>query len=51
MKHILKCISCGSYGLSDVCDCGSKRIECNPPKISLEDRYGKYRREAKKLLK
>ena len=49
MKHILKCISCGSYGLSESCNCGSKRLEPKPAKYSPEDKYARYRREAKKL--
>lgn len=48
MKHILKCAKCGSYGLSDECDCGGKRLECKPPKYTPEDKYGHYRRAAKK---
>ena len=50
MKHILKCPKCDSYGLVEDCDCGHKRIEPKPPKYSPEDKYGKYRREAKKLI-
>jgi H/ACA ribonucleoprotein complex subunit 3 len=50
MKHILKCPKCGNYGLKEVCDCNHTRIEPKPPKYSPEDKYGKYRREAKKLI-
>jgi H/ACA ribonucleoprotein complex subunit 3 len=49
MKHILKCAKCGSYGLNEMCDCGNTRIEPRPPKFSPQDKYGAYRREAKKL--
>ncbi|MEM4638126.1 MAG: nucleolar RNA-binding Nop10p family protein [Candidatus Woesearchaeota archaeon] len=49
MKRILKCTECGSYGLSINCSCGGMRIECNPPKVTLEDKYGHYRRKAKEL--
>lgn len=49
MRHILKCLNCGSYGLAESCDCGSKRIHPNPPKYTPNDKYGKYRREAKML--
>jgi len=47
MKHILKCPSCGSYGLHETCNCGGKRIEPKPPKYNPEDKYGAYRRKAK----
>lgn len=50
MKHILKCPKCHSYGLVDDCTCGTKRLEPKPAKYSPEDKYGKYRREAKKIL-
>ncbi|MGV8150657.1 MAG: nucleolar RNA-binding Nop10p family protein [Candidatus Woesearchaeota archaeon] len=47
MKHILRCPECESYGLKEECDCGGKRIECRPPKLNSEDKYGHYRRMAK----
>ncbi|MGV8141157.1 MAG: nucleolar RNA-binding Nop10p family protein [Candidatus Woesearchaeota archaeon] len=50
MKHILKCPNCGSYGLKELCSCGHARLEPKPPKYSPEDKYGHYRREAKKFL-
>ena len=50
MKHILKCPNCHSYGITEECTCGHKRIEPKPPKYSPEDKYGRYRREAKKLV-
>jgi len=50
MRHILKCVKCGSYGLRDECECGDKRVECRPPKYSPADKYGRYRREAKKQI-
>ena len=50
MKHILKCTECGSYGLTELCECGSKRIQPNPPKYPTNDKYGEYRRQAKKLV-
>jgi rRNA maturation protein Nop10 len=51
MKHILKCPGCGSYGLDESCDCGTKRIQPNPPKYNPTDKYGEYRRQAKKMIK
>lgn len=50
MVHILRCESCGSYGLEDVCSCGSKRIKVAPAKFSPEDKYAEYRRKAKEGL-
>jgi H/ACA ribonucleoprotein complex subunit 3 len=50
VAHILKCESCGSYGLEDVCSCGSKRQIIIPAKYSPEDKYGDYRRKAKEEM-
>jgi H/ACA ribonucleoprotein complex subunit 3 len=50
MAHILKCPSCSSYALSPTCGCGATRIPPKPAKYSPEDRYGSYRRQAKKAL-
>lgn len=49
-SHILKCDACGSYGLTAVCTCGGKRASPKPAKYSPQDRYGAYRRAAKKAL-
>ncbi|MFH1174256.1 MAG: nucleolar RNA-binding Nop10p family protein [archaeon] len=49
MKHILKCPACKSYALQEACPCGNKRIPTLPPKFSPEDKYGEYRRRAKKM--
>lgn len=51
MVHILKCESCGSYGLDENCSCGSKRQKVAPAKFSPEDKYAEYRRKAKEELK
>jgi len=51
MMHILKCESCGTYGLSNKCECGYVRERVVPPKFSPEDKYAKYRRQAKKEMK
>ena len=45
--HILKCKSCGKYGLEEHCDCGSKKARVEPAKYSPEDKYAEYRRQAK----
>lgn len=48
MKKIKKCLSCGSYTLSEVCDrCGGDTASSKPPKYSPEDKYGEYRRAQK----
>ncbi len=49
-NHILRCPVCGSYGLSSECSCGGIRVSPKPAKFSPEDRYGSYRRMAKKEL-
>lgn len=43
---MLKCEACKSYGFSEKCDCGAKRINPKPAKYSPEDKYAKYRRLA-----
>ena len=45
--HILKCKKCESYGLSEICSCNNKRERITPSKFSPEDKYAKYRRQAK----
>lgn len=47
MSHILKCTKCGTYTLKEQCGCGAKPERVKPPKYSPEDKYAKYRREAK----
>ena len=38
--------------MKDICSiCGEKTVTVKPPKFSLEDRYGKYRRMLKRKLK
>ncbi|AIJ05598.1 RNA-binding protein Nop10p [Methanocaldococcus bathoardescens] len=47
-----KCPKCGTYTLKDICPkCGEKTAIPKPPKFSLEDRWGKYRRMLKRALK
>lgn len=50
MKHILKCSKCGKYTMKEDCDCSGRAVIVRPPKFSLEDSYGRYRREAKKEI-
>lgn len=45
MEHLQKC-SCGKYTLEPRCHGATQRPL--PPKFSLEDKYGKYRREIKR---
>ncbi|HIP84169.1 MAG TPA: RNA-protein complex protein Nop10 [Methanothermococcus okinawensis] len=50
--RIKKCPKCKRYTLKDICSiCGEKTVTVKPPKFSLEDRYGKYRRMLKRKLK
>jgi H/ACA ribonucleoprotein complex subunit 3 len=44
-EHILKC-ECGKYTLKN--ECHGLTVPARPPKFSLEDKYGRYRREVKK---
>ena len=49
MRHIQKCGVCKIYTLKENClICGEKTINPKPAKYSLDDKMGKYRREAKK---
>lgn len=49
MKKILKCPKCSTFTLKDMCPkCSTKTINPKPAKYSPEDKYGKYRRLAKK---
>jgi len=47
MMHILKCVVCGNYCLDNVCSCGAKTERVVPPRFSPDDKYAKYRRQAK----
>ena len=48
-KEILKCTKCSTYTLKNFCpSCNSKTLSPKPAKFSIEDRWGKYRRIAKK---
>ncbi|MHA1229197.1 MAG: nucleolar RNA-binding Nop10p family protein [Candidatus Helarchaeota archaeon] len=53
-KLLRKCKVCGRYTINkEICPvsgCGGETIPVGPPKFSLEDRYGKYRRAFKKEL-
>ncbi len=53
MSQILKCNECGEYTLKEeVCPkCGGSVKSPRPAKFSLDDKYGKYRREAKRKSK
>lgn len=45
-----KCPRCKTYTLKEVCKCGEKTASPHPPKFSPEDKYGAYRRKAKRKL-
>jgi rRNA maturation protein Nop10 len=44
---IRKCVECEDYTLKDK-HCGEESESTRPPKFSFPDKYGKYRRKAKK---
>jgi len=47
--HILKCTECGTYTLKSSCPaCSSASISPKPARYSPEDRWGEWRRKAKK---
>ena len=49
MRHILKCKGCGKFTMAETCpSCGGDAVNPKPPKFSIEDKVGKYRREAKR---
>ncbi|TFG04973.1 MAG: RNA-protein complex protein Nop10 [Promethearchaeota archaeon] len=49
-KLLRRCVQCGRYSMveQDCPDCSGKMINPQPPRFSLMDKYGKYRRELKK---
>ena len=47
-KIINKCVECGGYTLKNKCKCGAKALDPRPAKFSIEDKWGKWRRIAKK---
>ncbi|MFH1638311.1 MAG: RNA-protein complex protein Nop10 [Candidatus Woesearchaeota archaeon] len=49
-KKILYCRDCDAFTLKDKCPkCGKGALSTKPAKYSPEDKYGKYRRMAKKI--
>lgn len=44
---IKKCDICGDYTLQET-HCDNETTVARPPKFSFPDKYGKYRRKAKK---
>lgn len=51
--HLLrKCPQCGIYTLKSHClKCQMATVNPDPPRFSIIDKYGKYRRKMKKLKK
>lgn len=47
MKHLLRCQVCGAYTMKAT-HCNEKTLSPKPAKYSPDDKYGKYRRIAKK---
>ncbi|NHJ12271.1 MAG: RNA-protein complex protein Nop10 [Candidatus Thorarchaeota archaeon] len=50
MSRLQKCTECGTYTLNEeLCPkCGNPVSTPHPPKYSPQDRYGEYRRKAKR---
>lgn len=49
MKELRRCQVCRSYTLNEV-HCGKESVSPKPAKWSPDDKWGKYRLEAKKSL-
>lgn len=51
-RLLKKCARCGQYTMNPtVCPkCGESVASAHPPRFSIEDRYGKYRRQMKRAL-
>lgn len=52
-KILRKCTNCNNYTMNKlICPyCGGQTKNPHPPKYSTQDKYGKYRRAAKKFEK
>jgi len=49
VEKLRYCPACQRYTLAEQCPaCSAQTIHPKPPKFSLEDKYGAYRREVKK---
>lgn len=46
MRHIMFCGECKEYTMKEE-HCGKKTLTKKPPKYSPDDKYARYRREAK----
>ncbi len=48
-REIFKCSKCNIYTMKDHCDkCGEKTLSPKPARYSIEDKWGYWRRKAKK---
>jgi H/ACA ribonucleoprotein complex subunit 3 len=50
-RHLLQCEKCKKYTMKEQCACGGKALNPKPPKYSVDDRMGAYRRKAKEQQK
>lgn len=48
MKKLMRCLECGIYTMLNE-HCGRPAVSAHPPIFNPNDRYGKYRRMAKKI--
>lgn len=46
-NKIMKCEECGKYTLKKKC-CDKNTVDTKPAKFRVDDKYGKYRRKARK---
>lgn len=48
-REILKCSNCNIYTMKEYCgNCNEKTLSPKPARFSLEDKWGYWRRKAKK---
>ena len=47
MKQLLFCSTCSQYTMKEVHTCGHEALPRTPAKWSPEDKYGKYRLQAR----
>ena len=51
-KQIFLCVPCQIYTMKEICpNCNKKTENPRPAKYSVDDKFGKYRRLAKKDLR
>ncbi|MDO8660865.1 MAG: nucleolar RNA-binding Nop10p family protein [Candidatus Woesearchaeota archaeon] len=47
MKHILRCVNCNQWSMTQIHSCGAKALSTKPLKYTPDDKYASYRRKAR----